>query len=104
MSLKKIQADTDKFTSQFNPQYWPPHEMLARLSEEVGELAREVNHIWGTKKKKSTEETGELEMEMADIIFTLACLANSQKIDLDAAWEKMMNKYEKRDNNRYEKK
>ncbi|MCX6803625.1 MAG: nucleotide pyrophosphohydrolase [Candidatus Diapherotrites archaeon] len=104
MALKDIQNDVEKWTSQWKPQYWQPHEILARLTEEVGELAREVNHIWGPKKKKSTEETNELSQEMADVLFTICCLANSQKIDLDTAWKKMIQKYEERDKNRYEKK
>lgn len=45
MSLKNIQSDVEKWTSQFEPQYWPPYEILARLTEETGELAREVNHL-----------------------------------------------------------
>ncbi len=52
MSLEKIQKDVDNWTSQFDLQYWPPHEILARLTEETGELAREVNHLYGTKWKK----------------------------------------------------
>ncbi|MBI4009971.1 MAG: nucleotide pyrophosphohydrolase [Candidatus Aenigmarchaeota archaeon] len=104
MSLKDIQKDVDEWTSQFTPQYWPPHEILARLMEEVGELAREINHLYGTKKKKPTEETREMAAEIADIIFTLCCLANSQKIDLDRAWQEMMTKYRERDAQRYAKK
>ena len=36
-----MQGEVDKWTSQFEPQYWQPHEILARLIEEViGELSR----------------------------------------------------------------
>lgn len=104
MSLKNIQSDVDKWTSQFKPQYWPPHEILARLTEETGELAREVNHLFGIKKKKPSEDTDDLAVEMADIIFTLCCLANSQKIDLDQAWQQVMDKCYNRDQERYNKK
>lgn len=104
MSLSNIQKEVDEWTNQFKLPYWKPHEILARLIEEVGELAREVNHIYGPKKKKSTEETKEMEDEIADIIFTLACLANSHKINLDEAFKRVMDKCYKRDNNRYEKK
>lgn len=104
MSLNNIQKEVDDWTNQFKFPYWKPHEILARLIEEVGELAREVNHIYGPKKKKSTEETKEMEDEIADIIFTLACLANSHKINLDKAFKRVMDKCYNRDNNRYEKK
>lgn len=104
MSLKNFQDDVDKWTGQFQPQYWTPHEILARLMEETWELAREINHLNGPKKKKDNEDKRELEEEIADVIFTLGCLANSQKIDLDASWKQIMEKCYQRDNNRYQKK
>lgn len=104
MSLKIIQKQVDEWTSQFKAQYWKPHEILARLVEEVGELAREINDRFGPKKKKAKEGKKEVGEEVADIIFTLACLANSLKIDLDEAFERMMGKYQERDKDRYEKK
>lgn len=104
MSFKTFQEQTDLFTAQFTPQYWTPHEILARLTEEVGELAREINNIYGPKKKKPTEDKRELSGEIADILFTVCCLANSQKINLDSAWEEVINKYNSRDKNRYERK
>ncbi|MDP2665940.1 MAG: nucleotide pyrophosphohydrolase [Candidatus Diapherotrites archaeon] len=104
MPLKEIQKDVDAWAQGFNPPYWQPLEIMARLTEETGELAREVNHRWGPKKKKSSEETRELEDEMGDIIFTLCCLANSQNIDLDGAWKRVMDKCYGRDKDRFEKK
>lgn len=102
--LKNIQKQVDEFVGQYKMGYWEPHEILARLMEETGELAREVNHLYGPKKKKPEEDTRELEDELGDIIFTLCCLANSKGIDLDDAFQKVMDKYNKRDNTRYEKK
>ena len=105
MSLEKIQEDVEKWTSQFDPQYWPPYEILARLIEEVGELGREVNHLYGTKKKKSNEPDNSLGQELSDIIFTVVCMANSHKIDLQKEWDRMMKeKHYGRDQNRYNKK
>lgn len=104
MSLKKAQNDVDEWVKQLKIGYFQPLEIMARLTEETGELAREVNHRWGPKKKKSTEEKKELEDEMGDIIFTLCCLANSQNIDLDEAWKRTMDKCYGRDKDRYEKK
>tara|TARA_Y100000034_G_scaffold136768_1_gene215585 strand:- start:19444 stop:19764 length:321 start_codon:yes stop_codon:yes gene_type:complete len=105
MTLKQMQEDVDKWTGQFTPQYWPIHEMLARLIEEVGELAREINHVHGTKKKKQSEQDNSIEQELVDILFTVSCIANSQGMDLEAEWKKLMNeKQYGRDNERYEKK
>lgn len=102
--MEKIQKQVDDFVSQYKMGYWEPHEILARLVEETGELAREINHLYGPKKKKPEEDTKELADEMGDIIFTLCCLANSKEIDLDEAFKRVMDKCYKRDNDRYEKK
>jgi NTP pyrophosphatase (non-canonical NTP hydrolase) len=103
--LDDIQKQVDEWVKQFNPPYWPALEQLARLTEETGEVARELNHLHGTKKKKSSEETKELSDELVDVIFTVICLANSHKINLDEAWKKMVDeKMNKRDVNRFEKK
>ncbi len=75
--------------------------MLARLVEEVGETARLINHLYGPKKKKDSEPAQELPGELADILFAVICLANSQGIDLQDAFEAMMAKYTKRDKERY---
>jgi len=104
MDLKDFQKQVDEFVQQYKMGYWQPHEILARLMEETGELAREINHLYGPKKKKPEEDTKELADEMGDIIFTLCCLANSKGIDLDEAFQKVMDKYYNRDNSRYERK
>ncbi len=104
MALKEIQKQVDQWTNQYDPQYWPPHEILAHLMQEVGELAREVSHLHGVEKKKKGHKTKGLENELIDILFPLICLANSQGIDLDKAFDKMMDKLNKRDRDRWEKK
>lgn len=103
MSLKSIQKQVDRWVKQYKIPYWKPHEILTRLFEESGELAREINHRFGPKKKKSGEKEQEIGEEIADIIFTLCCLANSQRIDLDKMFRKTMNKCYERDNNRFKK-
>ncbi|HBP51164.1 MAG: putative pyrophosphatase [Candidatus Shapirobacteria bacterium GW2011_GWE1_38_10] len=102
--MKRIQKEVDEWISQYKVGYFKPLEILARLVEEVGETARELNHLFGSKKKKPSEETQELGDEMADIIYTLACLANSLNIDLDKHFDRIMDKYKKRDKDRWEKK
>ncbi len=104
MSLKDVQKQVDNWVKQYTMGYWEPLEMLARLVEETGELAREFNHRFGPKRKKDREDKKELADEMADIIFTVACMANSMDIDLNEAFEKTMDKYNSRDGDRWEKK
>lgn len=100
-TLREVQKKVDNWVQEVGNGYWSPHEILARMIEEVGETARLINHLHGSKKKKSTEPTQDLADELADIIFALVCLANSQNIDLQEAFEAMMDKYNKRDKTRY---
>jgi len=102
--MKKVQKQVDEWVRKHKIGYFKPFEILARLTEEVGELAREINHKFGPKKKKATEKTKEISDEIGDIIFTLTCLANSLDIDLDKSFKKVMDKVYKRDKDRYEKK
>jgi NTP pyrophosphatase (non-canonical NTP hydrolase) len=104
MSFKEVQKRVDDWASQYKIKYWQPHEIITRLTEENGEVAREINHLYGPKKKKPEEKEGDLGVEIADVIFTLCCLANSEGIDLDESFEKVMDKCYGRDNDRYEKK
>jgi NTP pyrophosphatase (non-canonical NTP hydrolase) len=104
MSLKDAQARVDAWVSQFEEGYFHPLTNLARLAEEVGELAREVNHRFGQKTKKPGEPEGDLGMEMADILFVLICMANREGIDLQNAFDRMLEKVEARDDSRWTKK
>ena len=101
MSFTEAQARVDARISQFEEGYFDPLTNMTRLSEEVGELAREVNHRFGQKTKKPGEAEGDMAMEMADIMFVLICMANREGIDLQAAFDRMMAKVEGRDANRW---
>lgn len=104
MSFREAQQRIDNWVSQFEEGYFPPLANIARLAEEVGELAREVNHQFGPKKKKADEQPGSLATELADILFVLICIANSQRIDLDVAFAEMMDKVTSRDAGRWTRK
>jgi NTP pyrophosphatase (non-canonical NTP hydrolase) len=103
MSLTDSQERVDAWISRYEEGYFHPLTNLARLSEEVGELAREVNHRFGQKTKKPDEPTGDLAMEMADILFVLICMANREGIDLQEAFDRMMEKVTARDEKRWTK-
>ncbi len=102
--MTEYQKQVDEWVSQYKIGYFKPLEILARLTEETGELAREINHRFGPKKKKNTEDKKEMEEEIADIIFTLACLANSLDLDIDRGFREVMKKCYSRDKDRWEKK
>ena len=104
MSLREIQQTVDRWIGQYKEGYFSPLTNLARLAEEVGELAREINHRFGEKTKKTDEAEGSLATELADILFVVMCIANSQHIDLDDAFAQMMAKLTARDADRWTRK
>ena len=104
MSFHDAQQRVDAWISQYEAGYFHPLTNICRLTEEVGELAREVNHRFGQKTKKPDEAEGDMAMEMADIMFVLICMANREGIDLQAAFDRMMAKVERRDADRWTKK
>ena len=104
MSLKDYQKQIDDIVQKYEKPYWHPLSQLARLSEEVGEVARILNHQYGNKPKKPTEVHAELADELADVAYTVLCLANSQHIELDKALERSIAKLEGRDKDRFAKK
>jgi NTP pyrophosphatase (non-canonical NTP hydrolase) len=104
MSLNDAQRRVDAWVAQFEEGYFQPMTNIARLAEEVGELAREINHRYGQKTKKAEEAEGDVGMEMADILFVVICMANREGIDLQEAFDRMMAKVETRDDGRWRKK
>jgi NTP pyrophosphatase (non-canonical NTP hydrolase) len=104
MDLRDAQQQVDAYISQFKEGYFPPLVNLARLAEEVGELARELNHRFGPKTKKEDEPEGDIALELGDILFVLVVLANQLDIDLQQAMERTLSKYQVRDAERWERK
>lgn len=75
------------------------------MAAECGEVANELNILDGVKKRKLGESDGNLGQELADVLFTLCCIANSQGVDLEKEWRKMMDrKMYGRDKDRFDKK
>ncbi|MEQ2528116.1 nucleotide pyrophosphohydrolase [Bacillaceae bacterium CLA-AA-H227] len=100
-TVKELQAEVHAYISQFKEGYFSPLAMMARLTEELGELAREVNHYYGEKPKKATEDEKTIEEELGDVLFVITCLANSLDIDLEEAHNRVMNKFNTRDKDRW---
>lgn len=104
MNLKQYQREVDDWAQTLQKPYWEPLSQLARLIEEVGELARIYNHKYGDKVKKPTESADNMEDEMGDILFDLICMANTEGINLDDAISRVINKAKTRDKDRFLKK
>lgn len=101
MTFAPMQSEVEQWISKHTSGYFPPLMMLARLTEELGELARAVSHVHGGKIPKPGEEAGDIGAEIADLMFVLACLANSLDIDMDEAWKGLLQKLYVRDAERW---
>jgi NTP pyrophosphatase (non-canonical NTP hydrolase) len=96
--LDQLQNTVDAWAAKhWAGEYWPPHANLARLTEEVGEIARAVNQGYGPKRVKPDEAAASLAAELADALFALLCIANSTGVDLQAAFDATLAKYRTRD-------
>ncbi|MGG3913643.1 nucleotide pyrophosphohydrolase [Rossellomorea vietnamensis] len=100
-TMNQLQKEVDQYISQFKEGYFSPLAMVARLTEELGELAREVNHYHGEKPKKHTEKENTIEEELGDLLFVVICLANSLDISLEEAHNTVMHKFNTRDKDRW---
>lgn len=100
LTLKEAQKKVDDWIGQFEQGYWPPLAMFASLVEEVGELGKEINSFEGYKRKRG-DSPNNLDIEVGDIIFSLVCIANHFKLDLEDAFNKTLNKYSDRDSKRW---
>lgn len=100
MRVREMQEAVDAWIRD-NGGYWEVHWNMLRLSEEVGELARAVNHELGPKKKKPTEAERELAGEVGDVLWILLCLANQLDVDLEDELERTLEKLRVRDAGRH---
>lgn len=86
MDFEKAQHSVDQIVKHYG-EYWKPLSQLARLTEEVGELARAMNIKYGEKKSKHTGDGREIEKELADVLITVFAIANSLNIDMSKEFE-----------------
>lgn len=100
-TMNELQSEVDEYISGFKEGYFSPLAMMARMTEEVGELAREINHYYGEKPKKTSEQNKEIEEELGDVLFVLICLANSLDINLEKSHDLVLNKFKTRDKDRW---
>ena len=99
--LEEYQKKLERLCKRLKWKYAPPVVNVARLSEEVGEVARAVLHEENIKPRKAGENDQNVGEELADVLLVVLWLANSMKIDLDKELRRVFEKVEKRDAGRY---
>lgn len=68
--------------------------IVLHLTEELGEISRRILRFEGYKIEKFDKK--ELGEELTDLLYLTLKLANKFEIDLDAEWDSMWSRYEKK--------
>jgi NTP pyrophosphatase (non-canonical NTP hydrolase) len=93
MTLNELQGRVDSWILSHGG-YWDEFGILARMTEELGEVAGALQRSKGLRPiKQEVDIAGEL----ADLLFTLMAFANLLKIDLTQEMERVFKKYDDRD-------
>lgn len=90
MNLKKLQQFVRKMAEKF-PEEENALDILARLTEECGEVAKEIRKIEGKGSKVRFELTGDKEKladELVDVLNVIASIANHYDLDLETEGER----------------
>ena len=102
-SMEQMQKEVDIWAHQFEKPYFSQLSMIATMVEEMGEVAKVINIMYGDKNLKKDESLKDLKDELGDLMFTIICLANAEGISLSEAHEMKLNKLYSRDNDRFKK-
>ena len=101
MDLKNAQLVVDEWIKEHGVRYFNELTNMAQLTEEVGEVARIISRRYGEQSEKESDKDKDLGEELADVVFVVLCLANQTDIDLQAAFDRRMDKKTKRDHDRH---
>ena len=102
MTLEEAQKTVDNWIKTYGVRYFSELTNMAVLTEEVGELARIMARTYGDQSFKEGEKHDLAdEMEMADVLWVLICLANQTGVDLTEAFRKNLEKKTSRDKDRH---
>lgn len=100
-TIRQSQQHVDGWIRSIGVRYFGELTNLAQLVEEVGEVARILSRTKGEQSNKAGESPGDLGDELADVMFVVICLANQSGVDLQAAFEKNLDKKSRRDATRH---
>ena len=102
ITIKQAQENVDQWIKDIGVSYFSELECLASILEELGEVSRVVSRTYGQQSFKKSDEKVHLGDEMADVLFSLICLANKTGVDLTTEFQKNMEKKTSRDKTRHQ--
>lgn len=101
MEIKAFQETVDRWIKEHGVRYFNELTNLAVLTEEVGELARQMARTYGEQSFKESDKKGSLADEIADVMWVLTCIANQTGVDLEQALRDNLEKKTRRDGERH---
>lgn len=99
--IAHLQQTVDQWIKIHGVRYFNELTNMAQLTEEVGEVARIIARRYGEQSEKESDKQKDLGEELADVLFVILCLANQTGTDLQAAFDRRMDKKTKRDHERH---
>ena len=78
--------------------YWTEFQILARLTEELGEISSELQREHGLRPNQKQTD---VPAEVGDLLFTLIAFCNKKEIDLESELHRVLKKYDVRDSNNW---
>ena len=71
------------------------------ILEELREVSKEINALEGYKPRKRNVLDSNIREKLADLLFSVKCIANRYQINLSIEFNKILKKYNKRDPSRF---
>jgi NTP pyrophosphatase (non-canonical NTP hydrolase) len=93
MNLDALQEIVDQWI-QGHGRYWNKFEILARLTEDLGEISNTLQHTEGLRTGRDELNLSD---EIGDLLFTLAAFANLNGLQLGACVDGVLEKYQTRE-------
>lgn len=99
-TLADIQLIVDRWITTTGVRYFSPLTNMAVLTEETGEVARQMARIYGDQSFKPGEQP-QLADELADLLWVTVAIANQTGVDLSEAFARNIEKKTRRDTTRH---
>ncbi|MGM5480565.1 MAG: MazG nucleotide pyrophosphohydrolase domain-containing protein [Nanobdellota archaeon] len=92
MELQKAQEEVNKYFELSGHKVWPRFAIIARLQEEISEIARIISVDEGLRQQSKIDNMNYTD-EFGDALFQLIHLANQCDVDIEKSMEYVIEKY-----------
>lgn len=101
LTISQLQSLVDEWIRTIGVKYFSPLTNMAILTEETGEVARQMARIYGDQTFKQGEKPN-LADELADLLWVVTAIANQTGVDLTEAIARNIEKKTIRDAHRFQ--